>query len=73
ESRVKGKLMVNPKKFRQYKTAKEIWETGTGVRPVAEKLGINYGLATRLIKTDIKKLKKRMGPFLITTEKNKGA
>lgn len=71
--RVKGKLVVNPKKFRQYKTAKEIWETGTGVRPVAEKLGINYGLATRLIKTDIKKLKKRMGPFLIPTEKNKSA
>lgn len=71
--RIKGKLVVNPKKFRQYKTVKEMWETGIGVRPIAEKLGINYGLATRLIKTDIKKLKKRMDPFLIPTKKNKNA
>lgn len=71
--RIKGKVAMNPKKLKQYKIVKEMSESGVGVRPIAKKLGINYGLATRLLKTDLKELKKRMAPFLIDTEKNKNA
>jgi len=70
-NRIKGKLVENPKKLRQYKIAREMAEKGIGIRPVAAKLGIKYGLCVRLVKTDVKKLRKRMRPFLIATEENK--
>lgn len=62
--RVKGKLTTVPAQLQMYKRARELWESGAGVRAVAKRLKVNYGLANRLVHTDVKKLKKRMRKYL---------
>lgn len=63
-NRVKGKLSIIKNRMSMYRKAKELWESGIGVRSVAKKLKVNPGLADRLINTDVKELRKKMKKYV---------
>lgn len=63
--RIKGKLRMDESKMKLYEQAKDLWRKGVGVRSISAKLGVKYGLANRLVCTDVKALNKRMNKYLV--------